>query len=106
MLGQIINLVNNNYFKAFLLLRVQLLTPSDLLDQLLNDNFVMVVCLAGRDLNVVVTREYYAFDCSGPTRTSLKFLKLRFNFVHCICLIELLEDTFSERSLAATGGTI
>jgi len=54
--------MNNNDFESFLLLLIELLAASDLLDELLNNDFIVVVCLARGDFNMVIRREHDAFN--------------------------------------------
>ena len=46
--------MNDNDLECLLLFGVKLLTASDLLDELLNDDLVMHVCFAGSHLDVEV----------------------------------------------------
>ena len=54
LLREVIDLVDHNHLEGLLLLLVELLTSSNLLDQLLNNNLVVIIGLARRHLNMVV----------------------------------------------------
>ena len=54
MLGQIINFVDHNDFKSFLLLLIELLTSRNLFDEFLDNDFVMIICLTWSDFDVII----------------------------------------------------
>lgn len=59
---QIIELMDDNDLERFLLFLIKLLGPSDFFDELLNDDFIMVVSFTRSNFNVIIGTEYDALD--------------------------------------------
>lgn len=73
--------MDDNHLESFLLFLIELLTSRNLLDEFLDDDFVMVVCLARRHLDMVVRREDNAFNGGRARSARLEFLQLAFDLV-------------------------
>lgn len=89
-LAEVVDFMDNDDLKTFLLLTIKLLTSSNLLNQLLHDHLVVVVSFARSHLDVIITRKDDALDGGGVVGSRFKFFQLRFDLVHGIGLIKLL----------------
>lgn len=105
-LAEVVDFMDNDHLKTFLLLAIKLLTSSDLLDELLHDDLVVVVRFAWGHLDVIITRKDDAFHGGGVVRSRLELFQLGFDLVHRIRLIKLLQDTLGERPLATSRGPV
>ena len=94
--------MNNNDLKTFLSSLIELLTPSDFLDELLHNDLIVVVSLRWCDFDVIVWRKNNALNWSGSTCSRLKFFEFWLDLVDSIGVVESLQKTLSESPLAAS----
>ena len=99
---QIINLMDHNYLERLLLLLLKLLAASNFFDQFLNNDFVMVVSLTWRNLDMIIRWKYDTLNRGVSRCSRLEFFQLTLDFVNCICTIKLLEQTFGQGSLSTS----
>lgn len=105
-MSQLVEFVDHDYLKGFLLFRVELLGTSDFFNQFLHDDAVVVVSLGGSDLDVVERREDVGFACGRRSGANFELFGFRLHPVHCICVVEGLQETLCESSLSGSTGTI
>jgi len=79
--------MNYDDFESFLLLLIELLTPSNFLNELLNDNFIVIVSFARGNFNMVITWKYNTLNVGAAAGAGFEFFKLTFYFVNRICIV-------------------
>ena len=97
---QLVKLVDHDHLEGLLLILVELLAPSDFLDQLLHDDPVIVVRLARSHLEMVERAEHDATARRALRRTNLVLLLLAPDLVHRVRIVERLQHALGQSSLA------
>lgn len=90
--SQIVKFVNYNNFESFLLFLIKLLAARNLFDEFLYNYSIVVVCLAGSNLNVEIGGENNALNRSGTRFTGFELLHFTLDFVHRLTFVESLKE--------------
>ena len=98
--------MHNNYLKWLLLFLIQLLTTGNFLNQFLNDDLIMIISLARRHFNVIITWKHDTFYRGRARSSCLKFFQLTFYFVNGVCLIKFLQKAFDKRTFSRSWWSI
>ena len=97
---QLVELVDDDHLERLLLILVELLAASDLLDQLLHDDSVVVVGLARGHLQMIERAEHDAAAGRARTRTNLVLFLLAPDLVHRVRVVKSLQHALGQSALA------
>ena len=106
LLSEVVKLMDDDHLECLLLLLVELLAARNLLNEFLNDHFIVVLSLTWGDFNVIVRRKHNALHGGATRCASFEFLQLRFDLMHGRGRVEFLQQTLDERTLATSRGSI